>query len=339
MDNKVTTAVNGIKSKARVQKHGEVFTPDSIVCDMHDGVTRNLFSDYKEDYEKKQLQAVTSLDDYIRDTYIEETYLEPTCGDGQFLIRILDKKLEYVNKVPVERREIALVQAVSTIYGIDIQADNVAEARARLENYLFNSEVDTFDVGGKGECRPFNFIEGIELTDSLKRVISNIIHNNIIVGNMLQDNDNAGNGIKVYDIMIPRIVGYEFSVDGDVLVEICKLTDMMQSENILDTGEFSNVNSRGIPCKKVCKCNYKDIPVVKQYEPDETLTYKTVDECEKAYNELIKEDKDRKEQERVAEQKRIEQEKQAKAADKKAKKLLDEQRKKEEAEEAEEGSW
>ena len=126
--------MDGIKSKTRVQKYGEVFTPDSIVCDMLDGVMHNLYKDK----------------DYDNEKFIMETFLEPTCGDAQFLVRILDEKIKAVNKVPIENRALALVKAMTTIYGIDIQLDNVEEARERLENYLFNNEVNTFDVGGKG---------------------------------------------------------------------------------------------------------------------------------------------------------------------------------------------
>ena len=314
MDNKVTTAVNGIKSKARVQKHGEVFTPDSIVCDMHDGVTRNLFSEYKEDYEKKQLQPVLSLDDYIRDTYIAETYLEPTCGDGQFLIRILDEKLKYVNKVPVEQRELALVKAVSTIYGIDIQADNVAEARARLERYLFDGQVETFDVGGKQVEREFTVVEGVNFTDKLRNVIKNIIHNNIIVGNMLETEDIPGDGINMYETMIPRILGYEFREDGTVLVEICKLTDMSVEDD------------ENITCETVGVYNYLNIPSVRQYSMDTALTYTTVDECESAYEKLIIKEKADKEARIKADEEKEKAEREAKKARKAAEKAAAKQR-------------
>lgn len=203
--------MDGIKSKTRVQKYGEVFTPDSIVCDMLDGVVKNLYS----------------KGGYTDNNFTDETFLEPTCGDGQFLIRILDEKLKRVNRVPLEQRELALVKAVSTIYGIDIQKDNVEEAQARLENYLFNNVVDTFDVGGKGECRPFTFLEGVELTDKLKSCLSNIIHNNIIVGDMLSEET--------------KIIFYNWGIDW-VTLGIIPLNDLQNQEYLQDTEELDTVD-------------------------------------------------------------------------------------------------
>ena len=80
---------SGIISKERVKQYGEVFTPDSIVCDMIDLVEKRW-------------------GDISDEEYILKTYLEPACGDGQFLIRLLSRKLERVAKLPVEERELAL---------------------------------------------------------------------------------------------------------------------------------------------------------------------------------------------------------------------------------------
>ena len=47
---------------------------------------------------------------------IESRFLEPACGNGNFIAEVLRRKFV----------------AVSSIYGVDIMADNVAECRARL---------------------------------------------------------------------------------------------------------------------------------------------------------------------------------------------------------------
>ncbi len=64
---------NLIKSKQRVQKHGEVFTPAWMVQKMLDtpGVKEACESVYK-------------------------TFLEPSAGDGNFLQAILERKLKAV---------------------------------------------------------------------------------------------------------------------------------------------------------------------------------------------------------------------------------------------------
>lgn len=69
----------GIISKERVKENGEVFTPDSIVMDMLN-MTNETFKS-----------------DDVRQ-FVGRTYLEPSCGDGQFLIRILSEKMERIKE-------------------------------------------------------------------------------------------------------------------------------------------------------------------------------------------------------------------------------------------------
>lgn len=90
-----------IKSKERVAEHGEVFTAEREVNAMLDLV--------KQETER-----------------IDSRFLEPACGTGNFLVEILRRKLCLVHS------EQEMVQAVSSIYGIDIMQDNVEECRERL---------------------------------------------------------------------------------------------------------------------------------------------------------------------------------------------------------------
>lgn len=155
---------NGIKSKQRVQEHGEVFTPDSIVNDMLDLVDKEL--------DKENIWE-----------YIDKTYLEPSCGNGNFLIRILDRKLQVVQKLPKEQWELGLLHSLSTIYAVDIQGDNVEESKERLIELIKNGSVDVLELQDK-EKKPFHF-EKYELTDELERVIRFILDLNIQQGNTL----------------------------------------------------------------------------------------------------------------------------------------------------------
>lgn len=93
-----------IKSKARVQKHGEVFTPRKIVNQMLD---------------------VPEIKDACEN--LTATFLEPAAGEGAFLIEILKRKLIMVS----ERYNDSLTQyenysllALSTLYGIELLEDN-----------------------------------------------------------------------------------------------------------------------------------------------------------------------------------------------------------------------
>ena len=113
-----------IKSKKRVADHGEVFTPPWMVEAMLDLV--------KGETER-----------------IDSRFLEPACGSGNFLVRVLQRKLAAVElkfgKSDFERRHYALL-ALMCIYGIELLADNIAECRANmleiLADYLNLDESD-----------------------------------------------------------------------------------------------------------------------------------------------------------------------------------------------------
>jgi len=115
-----------IKSKKRVADHGEVFTPPWIVEAMLDLV--------KGETER-----------------IDSRFLEPACGSGNFLVRVLQRKLAAVElkfgKSEFEKRHYALL-ALMCIYGIELLADNIAECRANLleifGDYLNLNERDDF---------------------------------------------------------------------------------------------------------------------------------------------------------------------------------------------------
>lgn len=99
-----------VKSRKRVQDHGEVFTNEREVNAMLDMV--------KQETER-----------------IDSRFLEPACGDGNFLVEVLRRKLDVVDKR--YRRSLAEWEryafiAVGSIYGVELLADNVAACRERL---------------------------------------------------------------------------------------------------------------------------------------------------------------------------------------------------------------
>lgn len=103
-----------IKSKKRVADHGEVFTPPWLV------------------------DAMLAL---VRDEAdrIDSRFLEPACGSGNFLVRVLQRKLAAVEvkfgKSEFEKRHYALLGLMCT-YGIELLADNIAECRANMLDVL-----------------------------------------------------------------------------------------------------------------------------------------------------------------------------------------------------------
>ncbi|GAC1380127.1 MAG: N-6 DNA methylase [Marmoricola sp.] len=104
------SALSLVKSKQRMNDHGEVFTPAWLVDAMLD-----------------QIKAETER--------IDSRFLEPACGDGNFLRPVLKRKLAAVEakyrKSEFEVRQFALL-ALMSIYGVELLADNVAECRHNL---------------------------------------------------------------------------------------------------------------------------------------------------------------------------------------------------------------
>jgi len=88
-----------IRSKDRVKQTGEIFTPTKLVRQELDKCPQTIFAK------------------------IDQTFLDPSCGDGQFLAEVLIRKLE--NNIPYD-------QALSTIYGVDLMADNIKLCQDRL---------------------------------------------------------------------------------------------------------------------------------------------------------------------------------------------------------------
>ena len=99
-----------VRSKQRVADHGEVFTPPWMV------------------------EAMLELVD-AESQRVDARFLEPACGSGNFLIRVLRRKLAAVElkfgESDFERRHYALLGLMCT-YGIEVLEDNIAECRANL---------------------------------------------------------------------------------------------------------------------------------------------------------------------------------------------------------------
>lgn len=92
-----------VKSKARVRDVGEVFTPDFLVKQMLD-----QYPDSAWDPDKH--------------------WLEPTCGNGQFILGIIRRKIEVWN--------FSIKTALDTTFGCDIMPDNIVECKQRVLNYI-----------------------------------------------------------------------------------------------------------------------------------------------------------------------------------------------------------
>lgn len=134
-----------IKSKERVREFAEVYTPTWLVKHMCDLLNQENGED-----------VFTDLD---------ATWLEPSCGNGNFLVEILRRKLARA-QTPLDR-----LRALGSIYGCDLLEDNIVEARARM--LAIFREVD----------------------DSPQAV--EIVFRNVVQGNFLTQLNSAGERIVV----------------------------------------------------------------------------------------------------------------------------------------------
>lgn len=137
-----------IKSKERVRERGEVFTAAREVNAMLD-----LVKDETEN--------------------IDSTFLEPACGDGNFLDEVLRRKLgvcaKRYGKSAADYEKYSFL-ACTTLYGVDIMADNVDRCRERL--------FETWEATlGK--------THRTELYDCVARAVKKVFEKNILLGNAL----------------------------------------------------------------------------------------------------------------------------------------------------------
>lgn len=90
---------------ARAKKTAEVFTPHVLVNQMLDKLPKSTWQEGK-------------------------TFCDPACGSGNMLINVLYRKIAVHEHDPLE--------ALQSVYGVDIMRDNVRETRLRLLRTVIN---------------------------------------------------------------------------------------------------------------------------------------------------------------------------------------------------------
>lgn len=137
-----------IKSKERVASYGEVFTNEREVKNMCNLVPQECLR-------------------------IDSKILEPACGNGNFLVEILKRKLITVEKLykrSIFDFERYSLLSICCLYGVDILQDNVEECKKRL-----------FDIWDKKYSDLFKKDCSIEM----RRAIDYVLDRNILCGNAL----------------------------------------------------------------------------------------------------------------------------------------------------------
>ena len=156
-----------VKSDERVRDLGEVFTPNATVQAMLD-----------------------LLPDEMWEPHPAPTFLEPACGDGNFLVAILDRKLErvaadYANEsLPAgsspEAAQFHALEALTSIYAVDISIDNVVGGTPGHELGARSRLLSIF-----GEWNATTLSKRLTERTLVLRAAEWIVEHNIIVGNML----------------------------------------------------------------------------------------------------------------------------------------------------------
>ena len=132
-----------IKSRQRVAQHGEVFTNPREVNAMLDLVRDESFR-------------------------LDSRFLEPACGDGNFLIEILRRKLSLLKdiKSPTEWEFKSLI-AVGSCYGIELLEDNAEACRERLFWEVVGRMGRMGDLGDYGKSLRYMLQKNIVCGDAL----------------------------------------------------------------------------------------------------------------------------------------------------------------------------
>lgn len=105
----LTTKNDGIiRSKERITKNGEVFTPKSLVEKMMDKIPEEKWKDPNS------------------------VWLEPTFGSGNMLICMLERRIA---------SGVEPIQAIKTLYGVELMQDNVDLCKDRIREVLRANKV------------------------------------------------------------------------------------------------------------------------------------------------------------------------------------------------------
>ena len=214
-----------IKSKERVAAHGEVFTAEREVKAMCDLVA----------------------DECLR---IESRFLEPACGNGNFLAEILRRKLSTCPKrygtPPLPDYERSSVNAVMSLYGIELLQDNAKACR----NRLFNIWHEAYQKA----C-------GKAADETCQNVIEFILGKNIICGDALTMKQEDGTPIVFAE--------WTFLNDGLVKRRDFRLDQLIQANEQTKAAEKAQQGwlPFGIEGISYDKDTGEYIPKVEEYPP------------------------------------------------------------------------
>lgn len=194
-----------IKSKKRVADHGEVFTNEREVKAMLDLV-----------------------DDQCQQ--IEKTFLEPACGNGNFLIEVLNRKLALLNgfkRITKHNPDYTnytqnIVHIATTLYGVDILPDNVEQCRERL----FQAMISHMPLK----------LRKMTMYQDLIKTLHFILEKNIVCGDAINYRKNNGLPIVFYEWKFVdtkvKIRCFDFEVVAETEKQIALFSEKNEMQRI-----------------------------------------------------------------------------------------------------------
>jgi hypothetical protein len=208
-----------VKSTERVRDLGEVFTPTRIVNEILDTFPKSVWTPHPA-----------------------QTFFEPGCGDGNFLVAILDRKANEINiQHKIKNLEAGnnssaltfhLLEALSSIYGVDLSHENInggsvehpIGARDRLlSHFLIWHEELT------GE----RSVESSQISQAAKW----IIWRNIQLGNLLAANQDGSPSKRE---VIP-LVEYEWHPETNEVSVLLTTLGNVIAQGELETAEIPSL--------------------------------------------------------------------------------------------------
>ena len=113
---------------------------------------------------------------------VDSRFLESACGDGNFIVEILNKKLKNIyQKFKKDHKEFEknALYVSTSLYGIELLEDNVEKTRSRL-----------FETLSKFYNDKYNYVLEKDLALSIKYVFKkNIIHGNALTLKTVKKNE------------------------------------------------------------------------------------------------------------------------------------------------------
>ncbi len=138
-----------MRSLERAQELGEVFT------------------------NKREVDAMLDL---VPDMFLslDSNFLEPACGNGNFLVEIFARKIQLITEERFGGEpgwfEFSLLRALSTIYAIDINQENVDEAHKRLYEMVQAAQAHQTSAA----------------SPAFEKAVAKILQTNVILGDSLK---------------------------------------------------------------------------------------------------------------------------------------------------------